>query len=101
MMKLGVKHSDALHIACAIEAGCKYFITTDNKLTNKTNEDLRIINPIDFVREFEDVVKSKFPAKMTSVIKFLIKLPFEMEYTPQELPEHNYFTIRDADMERY
>ena len=47
------------------------------------------------LEEFESVVKRKFPDKMAGVIKFLMKLPFELEYTPYELPEHDYFTIRD------
>jgi len=45
---------NALHIACAIERKCDYFITTDNGLTSKTIADIRIRNPIDFVREMED-----------------------------------------------
>ena len=55
IMMLGIKHNDALHIACAVEQKCKYFITTDNALTNKTVVDIIIINPIDFVREMEDL----------------------------------------------
>ena len=51
------------------------------------------------VEEFESVVKRKFPDKTASVSKFLTKLPFELEYTPHELPKHNYFTIRDKDDE--
>ncbi len=54
IMKLGIKAKDALHIACAITSGCKYFITTDNKLTNKHVEGISIINPIDFIRVTED-----------------------------------------------
>ena len=53
LMKLGIKNNDALHIACAIECNCEYFITTDDRLTNKTVEGIIIINPIDFVREME------------------------------------------------
>ena len=30
IMKIGVKSKDALHISCAIEAACDYFITTDD-----------------------------------------------------------------------
>ena len=56
IMKRGVKNEDALHIACAIERHCEYFITTDIVLTNKNIEGIRIINPIDFVRETEDFV---------------------------------------------
>ena len=54
-MNYGVKAKDALHIACAINSGCDYFITTDNRLTNKKIEGIRIINPIDFIREMEDL----------------------------------------------
>ena len=36
IIKYGIKIKDALHIACALKSGCLYFITTDDKLTNKT-----------------------------------------------------------------
>ena len=54
IMKLGVKNEDALHIACAIERQCDYFITTDNKLTNKNIKEVKVVNPIDFIRETEE-----------------------------------------------
>ena len=54
IMSLGIKAKDALHLACAVNSGCDYFITTDDKLTNKTVSNIKIINPIDFVRETED-----------------------------------------------
>jgi predicted nucleic acid-binding protein len=50
IMYLGVKPKDALHLACAIKMNCDYFITTDSGLTNKNIPDIRIANPIDFVR---------------------------------------------------
>jgi predicted nucleic acid-binding protein len=46
-----IKVKDSIHIACAIEAECKYFITTDGKLLNKTVNNIIIINPIDFIRQ--------------------------------------------------
>jgi predicted nucleic acid-binding protein len=49
IMKEKIKTKDSLHIACAIEAKCKYFITTDRKMLNKTIDGIVIINPIDFV----------------------------------------------------
>ena len=55
IMKHGIKNEDALHIACAIERHCGYFITTDTKLINKSIEQIEIINPIDFIRETEDL----------------------------------------------
>jgi hypothetical protein len=50
----GIRANDALHIACAVESQCEYFITTDAGLTNKEIEGIKIINPIDFVRKMEE-----------------------------------------------
>jgi hypothetical protein len=46
-----IKRKDALHIACAIEAGCEFFITTDGKLLNKNISEIGVINPLDFIRK--------------------------------------------------
>jgi predicted nucleic acid-binding protein len=54
IMKNKIKQKDSLHIACAIEAKCKYFITTDRKILNKTIDNIIIINPVDFVGMEED-----------------------------------------------
>jgi predicted nucleic acid-binding protein len=56
IMEHGIKNNDALHIACAIKQNCEYFITTDDRLTNKDVEGIKIINPIDFVRATEDLI---------------------------------------------
>jgi hypothetical protein len=48
-----VRSKDALHIACAIESQCEYFITTDDSLKNKKIDKIKILNPIDFIREME------------------------------------------------
>jgi predicted nucleic acid-binding protein len=55
LMTLGIRTNDALHIACAIEKQCDYFITTDIQLMRKNIKKIRILNPIDFVREMEDI----------------------------------------------
>jgi predicted nucleic acid-binding protein len=49
IMAKRIKAKDSLHIACALEAKCKYFITTDRKVLNKSIDDIIIINPVDFV----------------------------------------------------
>jgi predicted nucleic acid-binding protein len=54
IMEKKIKPKDSLHIACALEAGCKYFITTDKKLLNKSVENITIINPTNFVGTMED-----------------------------------------------
>ena len=52
----GVKEKDALHVASAIKTGAKYFITTDDLIIKKlvTNEEIRVMNPMDFIREMEE-----------------------------------------------
>ena len=52
-MTLGFKHKDAFHLACAVETGCSYFITTDNGLLRKRSalHEIQIINPVAFVCE--------------------------------------------------
>ena len=50
----GIRAKDALHIACAVQSQCEYFITTDQGLINKNIEGIQIINPIDFVRKMEE-----------------------------------------------
>jgi len=47
-----IKRKDALHIACAIKAECEYFLTTDGKILNKETSDIKLINPLDFIRQF-------------------------------------------------
>lgn len=53
LIQLGLRTKDALHIACAIEAECEYFLTTDDKILNKNSSimELTITDPIGFVRE--------------------------------------------------
>ena len=54
IMEKGIGVNDALHIACAMESQCEYFITTDTGLTNKKIDKVRMINPIDFIRRMEE-----------------------------------------------
>ena len=48
---VGIKQLDALHIACSVYAKCDGFITTDKAILNKKIEEIRLYNPIDFIRE--------------------------------------------------
>jgi predicted nucleic acid-binding protein len=50
IMLKGIKKKDALHIACAIEAKCDYFLSTDKKLLKTAFEDIIAISPIDFIK---------------------------------------------------
>ncbi|MBQ6909074.1 MAG: hypothetical protein IJQ63_05990 [Synergistaceae bacterium] len=53
--KSGIKQKDAVHIACAIFAGCSYLLTTDKRMLNFKSCDIKIINPVDFILELEEV----------------------------------------------
>jgi predicted nucleic acid-binding protein len=49
--KQNVKIKDSIHIACAIEAECKYYITTDDKLLNKHIDKIIITDPINLIKQ--------------------------------------------------
>ena len=49
----GIKTFDALHISCAVAAGCDYYLTTDKKLLNTPIPEIKIVSPIVFVNELE------------------------------------------------
>ena len=54
-MKYQIENKDAIHIACAIEANCDFFITTDDNLEKKfKGNEITICNPVDFVRVLEE-----------------------------------------------
>ena len=50
IMQKGIKKKDALHIACAIEAKCDYFLSTDKKLFHTSFDEINVMNPIDFIK---------------------------------------------------
>lgn len=49
IMKTGVKEKDAIHVACAIEAGCEYFISTDKRLLKYSSDRIKMVNPMEFI----------------------------------------------------
>jgi predicted nucleic acid-binding protein len=53
IMNKGIKKKDALHLACAVNAGCHYFLTTDRKILNTMFGEITAINPINFVKLIE------------------------------------------------
>lgn len=53
IIKTGVKYKDACHVACAIMSGCEYFLTTDRRVLKYRTDKLKMMNPVDFIRELE------------------------------------------------
>jgi len=51
LSQLNIKAKDALHIACAVELKCDFFITTDLSLIKKcvNFEKIKVVNPLDFL----------------------------------------------------
>ena len=52
--KSGIKEADALHIACAIEAKCDYFVTTDDRVLKYSNDKISILDPIDLAKKLSE-----------------------------------------------
>ncbi|MBP3796266.1 MAG: hypothetical protein J6I46_00645 [Ruminococcus sp.] len=53
IMQTGVKTKDAIHVSCAIFAKAEYFLTTDVRLLKYKSNEIKIMNPIDFINELE------------------------------------------------
>ena len=53
LLSKGLKAKDAIHVACAVEGKCDYFLTTDIGILKKNIDIIKVINPIDFIRETE------------------------------------------------
>ena len=51
LLSKGVKSKDAYHIACAVYAKCDIFFTTDKRILKTSIPEIRISNPIDYIRE--------------------------------------------------
>ena len=51
----GIRNIDSLHVACAIQAGADYFLTTDDGILRKATsvEQIHITDPIGFIKEIE------------------------------------------------
>lgn len=52
LLDLGVRSKDALHVACAVAAECRFFVTTDDRLRQRLLGYTRVevIDPPSFVR---------------------------------------------------
>ncbi len=56
LIMLGIKPLDSLHISCALELHCNYFITVDKGILKKSDKikDIFIISPIDYIINMEE-----------------------------------------------
>jgi predicted nucleic acid-binding protein len=54
LYKNNIRTKDALHIACSVYTDSNYFITTDKHLFNLKLDDVKIINPLNFLNEVEE-----------------------------------------------
>ena len=55
-MKQGIKMKDATHLACAIKAGCDYFLTTDDQLIKKYHDNaIKVRTPLTFLENLEEM----------------------------------------------
>ena len=54
IMKTGIKHKDAIHIATAIIADSDYFISTDKRILKYKSDRIKTINPVEFINIWEE-----------------------------------------------
>lgn len=54
IMETGVKFKDACHVASAIYAKCEYFISTDIRLLKYKSNEIKMVNPIEFIIKMEE-----------------------------------------------
>jgi len=58
-IKQGIKMKDATHLACAIIAGCDFFLTTDDKLIKSYNGDaIKVRTPLTFLKDMEETTNA-------------------------------------------
>jgi predicted nucleic acid-binding protein len=53
IMKSGIKPLDALHLSCAINAEADYFITVDDGILRYVTNEIKIFDPIAFIKHWE------------------------------------------------
>lgn len=51
--KRGIRSKDALHVSCAIQAECPYFLTTDKGILKKRVEGIALLNPVEYIEKVE------------------------------------------------
>ena len=53
LQKLGLGKLDSMHVACAIQAKCDYFLTTDDKILKRYSQvsEVAVTDPIVFIKE--------------------------------------------------
>ena len=52
-MSTGIKNNDAFHIASAILSKSDYFLTVDDRIFKYNTNEIKIINPVDFIKILE------------------------------------------------
>ena len=56
IMKTGIKLMDACHVACALLADCNCFVSTDRRLLKYHSDRMKILNPVTYVVEAEEIL---------------------------------------------
>jgi len=54
IIKKGINPLDALHLSCAINANVDYFITVDDDILRYSTDEIKIFDPITFLKYWEN-----------------------------------------------
>ncbi len=78
-------------------SGFAFGSTRIREMTRWITDNHQLVLSSYVVDELREVVARKAPASLTALDDFLVRLPFEMCYTPATLPSNLPFEIRDPD----
>jgi putative PIN family toxin of toxin-antitoxin system len=78
-------------------SGFAFNSTHIREMTRWITEQHQLILSSYVVEELREVIARKAPASLAALDDFLVRLPFEMCYTPARLPKELPFGIRDPD----
>lgn len=70
------------------------------KMMEQISEAHQLVLSSYVIDECYEVVKRKKPSLISVLDRFFESISFEMIHTPEILPDHGWFTIRDADDEK-
>ena len=70
------------------------------KMLNDICEKHTLVLSTYILEELSNVINSKFPGKIALIDYILFNMPFETEFTPHILPNHDLFCIRDPKDEK-
>lgn len=69
-------------------------------MLNQICQDHELVLSSYVIDEMYEVIRRKWPNHVVALDRFFAAIPFEIEHTPEILPDHGWFSIRDPKDEK-